>query len=787
MKLFSLGADEPLTKLFTKNEDGTIEKTSYPLTKNLTSYEETISTTEDFYQAILHAAESRRCLLKGVLDRPLVNESRAGRTDPSTPTYWVVFDIDGLEGIASTEQFISDVLPAEFGNVSYVIQHSASAGMGQPGMRAHIFFLLEEAVSPTVLKNWVTELNLTNPLLSESLRLSKNAMTLCFSLDRTVCQNDKLIYIAPPTFVGMDDPLEGKRIELVTKQLDKVRFRAPYVNAGAQQQRINDKVTELRRVLGLRKVQPRMVFSDAISDWVLTNPGQAQVTGVKLQNGFVRLNINGGDSWGYYFNPENPRYLYNFKGEPIVVLRDFVPEFWSQYRRTMQSDKKQRVIVFRYPAMDCWWGMTYDPVNDRIEGAHTIGSRDKLEDFCRNNDADLPDPIPDWNYEFQPNNEVICDEKERFANRWQPTELLRSSSPCDEMPPISHKVLWSVVGNDKQSYDHLVNWLAFIIQRREKTGTAWVLHGTQGTGKGLLVNSMLRPILGYDHCVTKELHDLDDKFNSYLETSIVVNIDEAKVGQRDSSKVVNQLKHAITEPYLNIRRMHREAAQVRNYSNFIFTSNDYDSMRIDPADRRFNVAPRQETKLDISNEEIAQLELELEQFCGYLKGYEVDVDKVRTPMNNAAKALVRKHGLDAIEQFCEALVTGDYKFFLDLTDYGAGLSTDDMEAWHQCEQAIKRWGQYVNSEMPCVVKRKELLAVYRYAFDNRIKPQKFNRLLAHKNVPEPEQHWSDNRNQYGVRVNWHCDPGYFKEREHIDTSQMSTNVVPITRAAAHNN
>jgi hypothetical protein len=47
-----------------------------------------------------------------------------------------------------------------------------------------------------------------------------------------------------------------------------------------------------------------------------------------------------------------------------------------------------------------------------------------------------------------------------------------------------------------QVADHFLNWLAFILQHRDRTKTAWVLHGVPGTGKGLLTNDILRPIFG---------------------------------------------------------------------------------------------------------------------------------------------------------------------------------------------------------------------------------------------------------------------------------------------------
>jgi hypothetical protein len=56
------------------------------------------------------------------------------------------------------------------------------------------------------------------------------------------------------------------------------------------------------------------------------------VTGVRRARGFVYLNLNGGDSWGYYFPESNPEILRSFKGEPPVRLADIAPDFWERVR-----------------------------------------------------------------------------------------------------------------------------------------------------------------------------------------------------------------------------------------------------------------------------------------------------------------------------------------------------------------------------------------------------------------------------------------------------------------------
>ena len=76
MQITFLSAKIPLHKVFKANEI-----TSYPLAKNFTSYVEEVDTLEDYANKLREHAALNHCLYKGPLKSPLVNESRANKTD----------------------------------------------------------------------------------------------------------------------------------------------------------------------------------------------------------------------------------------------------------------------------------------------------------------------------------------------------------------------------------------------------------------------------------------------------------------------------------------------------------------------------------------------------------------------------------------------------------------------------------------------------------------------------------------------------------------------------------
>ena len=209
MELHFLKAEDPLTKQYTRNDDGSYDKKPYPFAILVNSTPVEVETPEAFFIALKEAAGMAACLMKGELDRKLINESRANKTLSSKATEWVVFDIDDMRGIETPEEFIHEILPRPFHNVSYISQLSCSSGITGDGLRLHLFFLLAAAVPPDTIKAWVTETNFDTPLLRDQLRLAAGGMALRYPLDRSVADNSKLIFIAPPICTNFDDPLAG--------------------------------------------------------------------------------------------------------------------------------------------------------------------------------------------------------------------------------------------------------------------------------------------------------------------------------------------------------------------------------------------------------------------------------------------------------------------------------------------------------------------------------------------------------------------------------------------------
>ena len=372
MNLHFLSASVPLTKTIEKLPDGTLLKSPYPNAYHVTSHDEAVTNIADFHAAVVKHAALGHCLLKGNLTRPLVDESRAGTTVTGDASQWICLDIDGLPATYGTPaapvtpQALLSVLG--LGDVSHVLQWSASQGINGPALRLHIFMLLTAPVPAPILKQWLVQLNHTTPLLNDSMGLTKTGNSLTWALDITACQNDKLLYIAPPTLKGLKNPLgRTPRISLVQRTLPALTFPSSTNTTKANQLLTEARIHELREAAGLppRKFAYKVVKNTE----VMLKPEQCEITDTRTERGFVYFNLNGGDSWAYYHPEDRPDVIYNFKGEPNYLTKDLLPEYWASLTSAASRTSSAGVtyLVFLDRRTSTYYRGTYNAATDALD------------------------------------------------------------------------------------------------------------------------------------------------------------------------------------------------------------------------------------------------------------------------------------------------------------------------------------------------------------------------------------------------------------------------------------
>jgi hypothetical protein len=571
------------------------------------------------------------------------------------------------------------------------------------------------------------------------LTLANNNITLKWPLDITTCQNDKLIYIAPPVCQGFDDPLAGQRFVLRERSNDFAP--TPELNTAhvaLLQQWEQEKINDLRAAMGLPRRKPRFKQSGELE--ILTNPSPGVVTSHKMARGFTYVNLNGGDSWGYYFPAENPSILYNFKGEPPVFLKDIAPEFHSQYQQVLAELKRQEIVdqlgtsnfetlVFRDIVTDTYYNGYYFPDEDRVQ-LHKAATVQRLQHFKMQHNEEPPEFIEDWTVTFDPTRLEFYDANRKWINNYTPSHYLRDNTLTGHcIPPIIDRVLESITGHDIDAKWHFINWLAHIYQTRQKTGTAWIFHGIEGTGKGLLFSKVLRPLFGAAHTMSAGNKNIEDGFNDSLQHANIVFIDELEMASvQSAAQFMATMKNYITEDFVMVRAMRVSARQVRTFFNFIIATNKQTPVHLSPTDRRFNVCPPQEKKLVMTTAEIESIDQELPQFAGFLRTYKVSVAKTREVLMNDAREALIQSSQTSVERFFEAARKGQINYFLSFLN--ASNPMDNTYYYAAFETVLERWCRHAIDEDFCNVARDELQTAYTYILGRPTGAAKFQRMMA---------------------------------------------------------
>lgn len=761
MKATFLEAEVHLTKTFTL-ENGEIKKIGHPRILNYTSHEEEFNTIEELFTKLKAHADKGHCFLKGHVNRPLVNEPRAGSTEAHAPTRLILLDFDGIKGVDDVEEALTQL---GLSGVDYIVQYSSSSGvLPERGLSAHVFMLLDKDTSPALLKQWLTHQNLTVPILKKNLALTRTNNSIRWPLDITTCQNDKLIYIAPPILgTGVKDGFTGDRIRLEKR---KKPFLTLIGNPNAEANKLNteEALNVLRSAAGLPE-RPKTTYKSAGQIEYLAKPDKAIVTGSKTERGFTYLNLNGGDSWGYYHPENNPEFIFNFKNEPVYKTSELVPEYWSEVKHklteTRPDEKGQVFLAFRDFRTATYYNGIWLPKPQKLELAIAKG-KEQLFDFMKQHGQPKADFIPDWKVEFDPHSEYIVDLEGKSVNTYQPSMYMSLKPNANRtIPPIIRKIIFHAIGQDEEAFERFMNWLAVIIQYKTRTGTAWVFHGIQGTGKGLILNYVLRPIFGQDYVVSKRMEELESQFNGYMERAFILFVDEVQLSESNRTSILEaNLKTFISEPKMSIRKMHTLPYEVDNYINIIFASNMDDPVVIQPGDRRFNVGVYQDEPIDITSEEVEGIELELMDFYSYLMTRPADRDLARKPLNNAAKEKMANISRPAIDLACEAILAGDLTFFWNLLPTGSteGLSRFDREAAERYEKLVL---DLVRDE-PETISRDEIHTLLDYTVGGMpVKPFKFTSLLKHHKVDIVAVS-KGGKTVRGIKVKWKVDPEWKK-------------------------
>jgi hypothetical protein len=138
---------------------------------------------------------------------------------------------------------------------------------------------------------------------------------------------------------------------------------------------------------------------------------------------------------------------------------------------------------------------------------------------------------------------------------------------------------------DQQHAKWVLEYLANIIQYpARKTGVAILIYGIEGCGKGILIDYFRNHILG-PHCTMKTANAPKDLFSTFSNghlNNVLVQVDELG----NIQKYTDTLKDLISSEDGRYEGKCKNAVTVVNMCNFIFTTNNKNSLHISENDRR---------------------------------------------------------------------------------------------------------------------------------------------------------------------------------------------------------
>lgn len=754
MDVYFLEAAVPLTKTISATS-----KEPYPLVKNFTSHQEQINTPLELFKAIQAHSRKGHCLIKGTLTRPLVKEPRAGTTRTDDMTEWMCLDFDRFETASIDDQLTAMGLS----DVTYILQYSSSHNLsGTEGtISAHVFILLEEPVHAPTLKAWLMQQNLT--LFRGELRMSRDMNQLSWPLDITTCQNDKLLYITTPKFVGMKDPIDN-RLQLITRPLPKLpidRIGERHIDALKNDARAA--LNELRKAAGLKSRVAGTSWVGTVE--VQNKPNAAQVTGIKDCGDFIRLNLNGGDSWAYWHRKEDFELIHDYKSDCWYKTKDLVPGYYSDLltkrveANATPTDEGDLILALRDLKTSRYFNGFWNPSTQNLR-LYLAKNETQLDHWMKSNGRVLGDFIPVWEIEYDPRADYIVDEDNHRINTFIASEYMSVEPEDNQRWPTIRRIIAHMLGAEKHKelVDHFLNWFAAVFQREHKPLTAWVCHGIEGTGKGYFINKIAKPLLGNHNATSVTISNIEDQFNSWLEGKLLVLIDEVDVDDfKEKGRVSARLRNYITEPTIALRRMQTAAVEVQNYTSFIFSSNRPQPVFIPQSDRRYNVGNFQGVRLNPPDD--AAVKAELEAFAQWLANHRVNIKQADTVLHTETREQMKALGVTSIEETARQILTGDLEsLWLSRPDEKLLLESGVVNEHTLNAQAycslMRRLATEALKDPECRLSRDEIHTILQYNVGNIPRsPNKFTSLLRHNNI-HTRRIRKDGQLTYGLEIRW---------------------------------
>ncbi len=156
-----------------------------------------------------------------------------------------------------------------------------------------------------------------------------------------------------------------------------------------------------------------------------------------------------------------------------------------------------------------------------------------------------------------------------------------------------------IASGDDEIYEYVIAWMADAVQNpARRPGTAIVLRGKQGVGKGVFCSEFGR-LFGQHFVHVQHARHLTGHFNAHLKDALIVFADEAFWAGDKAAE--GALKAMVTEDVLPIEFKGKDAIYVRNHIRLLVSSNNEWVVPAGLEERRFFVLDVSEARMQDRN------------------------------------------------------------------------------------------------------------------------------------------------------------------------------------------
>ena len=388
-----------------------------------------------------------------------------------------------------------------------------------------------------------------------------------------------------------------------------------------------------------------------------------------------------------------------------------------------------------------------------------------VEQFNKSQRLPNPEVYPRARLELHPEKDDIINFDAGYVNKYMAPQVLKNPVPTGHVARLGKftgKIIDHVLAHDKEVKDHFYNDLAHLVQTRKKMITTYLFQGVEGTGKGLFFTEILRPMFGERYCTSTDQDAFGGQFNSFLEDNILVLVNEVSGNFSTSEKrnlgTIEKMKIAITDEYIQIEGKNKDRINGRNCCSFFFATNRRHGVVLSSNDRRFNVASRQEVKIQNTDwwpgfDDLKKIVAdELQEFVWYLKQYKVDTSRIGKVIDNEPKRVLQALSKSNAEDFFEAVNRGDLNWIRHNMAQRSGYDADvKLFEMRMLAAALKDRK---------AVSIRDLCTLYNYINHKDLPVNTFGKLAAGY-LPRAKSIKVGSRTIWGIRMDWKGEPGLF--------------------------